>query len=164
MSSNRPVICSHTNVGAIADNPRCISDRVMDAIAGTGGVIGLTAVNDFHVRGKKDIHVKHSPRVSVEAYLDQMDYVRKRVGEDHVGIGPDFTYGNNTPFDLIYQSAAITPEIISEGPWLYVKGFENITELPNVTRGLIKRGWSTRQIRKVLGENWLRVYEQVWGA
>jgi len=45
-----------------------------------------------------------------------------------------------------------------------VKGFEDIDELPNVTRGLIERGWSTGEIHKVLGENWLRVYEQVWGV
>jgi membrane dipeptidase len=55
-------------------------------------------------------------------------------------------------------------EIYSEQPWFYVKGYESISELPNVTRGLIERGWSTAEIRKVLGENWLRVYEKVWGA
>ena len=44
ISDGVPVICSHTNIAAIADNYRCISDRVIDAIAGTGGVIGITAV------------------------------------------------------------------------------------------------------------------------
>jgi membrane dipeptidase len=61
ITSGLPVVCSHTNVAAIADNPRCISDRLIDAIAGTGGVIGLTAVNDFHVRSRRDADVKSSP-------------------------------------------------------------------------------------------------------
>ena len=47
---------------------------------------------------------------------------------------------------------------------MHVKGFEDISELPNVTRGLIERGWSIADIRKVLGENWMRVYKEVWGA
>lgn len=46
----------------------------------------------------------------------------------------------------------------------FLEGLESVAKLPNVTRGLIERGWSTAEIRKVLGENWLRVYEQVWGA
>ncbi len=56
------------------------------------------------------------------------------------------------------------PEAYSEQPWFYVRGFEDISELPNVTGGLIERGWSNAEIWKLLGENWLRVYEQVWGA
>ncbi len=160
MSSGIPMICSHTNIAAIADNPRSTSDRVIEAIAKTGGVIGLTAVNDYHVRGKKDVNVPHSPWVTVEEHLDQYDYLRKLAGFDHIGLGPDFIdregIGN--------QSAAIDRRIISDGSWLYVKGFEKIRELPNVTRGLIKRGWSTHEIRKVLAENWLRVHKKVWGS
>ena len=55
-------------------------------------------------------------------------------------------------------------EMNSDGPLKYVTGFEKISELPNVTRGLVERGWSTGEIRKVLGESWLRVYERVWGS
>ena len=164
MSSGRPVICSHTNIAAIADNPRCTGDRLIEAIAGTGGVIGLTAVNDFHIRGKKARGIPLSPRVTLDAHLDQFDYLRKLVGIDHIGIGPDFVEGWTIDYDFVNQSAAINREIISDGPWRYVEGFETISELPNVTRGLIRRGWSTGEIRKVLGENWLRVYKQVWGS
>jgi membrane dipeptidase len=163
MSSGVPVICTHTNVGAIADNPRCVSDRVIEGIAKTGGVIGITAVNDFMIRSRKDKDIPHSPRVDVEKYIDQFDYIRKLVGVDHVGIGPDFVEGRGVPYDLVNREI-IPREMISDGTWMYAKGFENISELPNVTRALIKRGWSTGEIRKVLGENWLRVYEKVWGA
>ncbi|MCI0389202.1 MAG: membrane dipeptidase [Acidobacteria bacterium] len=163
ISTGVPVICSHTNIAAIADNPRCISDRLIEAIAKTGGVIGITAVNDFHIRTRKDANVPHSPRVTVEKYIDQLDYIRKLVGVDHAGLGPDFVEGRTINYDAVNRHV-IPREMVSDGRWLYVKGFENIAELPNVTRGLIQRGWSTEEIRKVMGENWLRVYQKVWGA
>ena len=163
ISSGHPVICSHSNVAAIADNPRCISNRLIEAIAKTGGVVGISAVNDFMVRAKKDANVPRSPRVTVEAFLDQLEYVRNLVGADHVGIGPDFVQDRQIPYGEVNR-AIITPEMISDGEWLYAKGFEKISELPNVTAGLIRRGWPTSDVRKVLGENWLRVYEKVWEA
>lgn len=164
MSQGRPVICSHANIAAIADNPRNLSDRLIDAIAATGGVIGLSAVNDFHVRERKDMHTPHSPRVGVSAYVDQMEYLKRRVGVDHIGIGPDFTEGLNPDYDTLHQSLAINGEIISEGPWLYVEGFENIARLGNVTAEMRRRGWKGDEIDKVLGMNWLRVYRRAWGA
>jgi membrane dipeptidase len=164
MSTGRPVICSHTNVASIADNPRNISDRLIDAIAGTGGVIGLTAVNDFHVRRAADKNVAHSPRVGVAAFVDQMEYLKKRVGVEHIGLGPDFVEGRILDFDTINQSLAINREIVSDGQWFYLQDFDDISKLPNVTRELIRRGWSTGDIHKVLGENWLRVYRAAWGA
>jgi membrane dipeptidase len=86
------------------------------------------------------------------------------VGVDHVGIGPDFIEGREIDYEVVTRSNTFPREVKSDGPWILVKGFENITELPNVIRGLIKRGWSAGEIRKVLGENWLRVYKQVWGV
>lgn len=163
VSAGRPVICSHTNIASIADNPRNVSDRLIDAIAATGGVIGVAAVNDFHVRGREQMHVAHSPRVGVAELVDQVEYVKDRVGIDHVGLGPDFVEGREVPYDRVNQSLAINREIISDGEWLYVEGFEKISQLPNVTAEMIDRGWSADDIRKVLGENWLRVYERAWG-
>ena len=46
----------------------------------------------------------------------------------------------------------------------HVRGFESMSELPDFVKGLIQRGWPTGDIRKVLGGNWLRVYENAWGA
>jgi membrane dipeptidase len=162
ISAGVPVICTHTNVRALTDNPRCMGDRLMEAIANTGGVIGMTAFNDFHARTRHDAHVPRTPQVGLEKHLDQYDYVRKLVGVDHVALGVDNVEGRIGGIAL--NRAVLPPEAYSEQPWFYVKGFESISELPNVTRGLIERGWSTAEIRKVLGENWLRVYRQVWGA
>ena len=159
ISAGVPVICSHTNVAALTDNPRCMSDRLIEAIAKTGGVIGITAFNDFHARTRKDVHIARTPQVGLEKHLDQYDYIRKLVGVEHIGLGVDNVEGRS--LDSLRQH----PEMYSwKQPPLYVKGFETIAELPNVTRGLIHRGWSNGEIQKVLGENWLRVYEKVWGA
>lgn len=164
MSPGMPVICSHTNVKAINDNHRCISDRLMEAIAKTGGVIGLTAINDFHVRNKSNSNIPITPPTTLDKHLDQYDYARKLIGADYIGIAPDFVEGSLPITDETMNTEVWPLEWNSRGPILYIKGFENITELPHVVRGLIERGWSTGEIRKVLGENWLRVYQQVWGA
>jgi membrane dipeptidase len=166
ISAGIPVICTHTNLRSLNDNPRCSTDRMLEAIAGTGGVIGLSAFNDFHARKASDLRVPRTPQVGLDRHLDQYDYLKRLVGVDHIGIGPDFIHGNNSSGRVSDdESLVMAPEAYSpETPWFYVKGFENIAELPNLTQGLLQRGWSSADVRKVLGENWLRVYERVWGS
>lgn len=161
ISQGVPVICSHTNVAAIADNARCMSDRVIDAIAETGGVIGLTAVNDFHVRGQGNTGA--TPHVGIEEHVDQYDYIRQRVGVDHVGLGTDFVDGMAIPYGGGINRDIIPADMVSE-PWRFVRGFESIAELPNLIDGLRRRGWTDEEVRKAMGANWLRVYQQVWGG
>lgn len=166
ISSGVPVICSHTNVRALNDNPRCTTDAMFEAIARTGGVVGVTAFSDFHVRKASDAKLVRSPQASLDRHLDQYDYLKRLIGVDHIGLGPDFLEGRNndvgplTPADVILMAAeAYTQEL----PWDYVKGFGNIGELPNVVAGLTQRGWTDEELRKLTGDNWLRVYEAVWG-
>jgi membrane dipeptidase len=163
LSAGVPVICSHTNVAAIADNPRCISDRLMDAIAATGGVIGITAISEFIKRGRRDAGLARTPQATLDEYLDQLDYVRKRLGPDHVGLGPDFVEGHPPATESGRNLHLFPREMTGDWPWTYVRGFESISELPNVTRGLLARGWPVADVHKVLGGNWMRVYEKVWG-
>jgi len=169
MSSGVPVVCTHTNCRGLVDNPRNTSDRLMEAIAETGGVIGVTAFNDFHARTSADRDVFRTPQVELEKHLDHYDYLKKLVGVDHIGLAPDFMMGSTGewPNDRLNPNGSVSsraPEAYSRGTDLYVKGFENITELPNIPRGLAQRGWSPEEIHKVMGGNWLRVYRQVWGA
>lgn len=161
ISDGVPVICSHTNIAAIADNYRCISDRVIDAIAATGGVIGITAVNDFHVRERGN--TGPTPHVGIEEHVDQYDYIKNRVGVDHVGLGTDFVDGMAIPYGGGINADIITEDMVSE-PWRFVRGFESIAELPNLIDGLRRRGWTDEEVRKAMGANWLRVYQQVWGG
>lgn len=164
ISSGVPVICSHTNARTLNDNPRNISDKLIEAIAKTGGVIGLTAFSDFHVRSRKDEKVQRTPQAGLDKHLDQYDYLKKLVGVDHIGLGPDFMTGR-VDLDAIGLDRERWPaDVYSDWPWYMVKDFETIVELPKVTQGLLNRGWTPAELHKVLGENWLRVYEQVWGA
>ncbi|MEO8450474.1 MAG: membrane dipeptidase [Gemmatimonadota bacterium] len=163
ISRGVPVICSHTNMRGLIDNPRNITDRLAEAIAGTGGVIGLTAINDFNARNRRDANIKATPQVGIAALLNQYDYVKKLVGAEHVGMGNDFVEGRSTRIDPTLPQ--FTPEMASDqSPINYVKGFEKITELPTLVSGLKERGWTDQEISLAMGGNWLRVYEKVFGG
>lgn len=162
ISRGVPVVCTHTNVRALNDNPRCMTDKLIEAIAATGGMIGITAFSDFMARNRTNNTAPRTPQVGLDKYLDQFDYVKKLVGVDHVGVAADNVEGMRAPPEKVAQD--MPPEAYSEQPWFYAKGFETIAEYPNVTKGLLDRGWPVEDVRKVLGENWLRVYQRVWGA
>jgi len=163
-SDGVPVICSHANARALMDNPRNIPDSLIEAIAKTGGLVGLTSVSDFHTRSRNDADVPRSPQATLDQLLDHFDHMKKLVGADHLGIAPDFMTGRKD-LDAMGMLRHLWPEdVYSEQPWNMVKDFETIIELPKVTQGLLDRGWSEPDVRKVLGENWMRVFEQVWGA
>jgi len=77
------------------------------------------------------------PHVSWERIVDHIDHAVKLVGADHVGLGSDF-------------DGASMPE-----------GMEDCSKLPKITEALLRKGYSDRDIRNILGENTLRVMEQV---
>lgn len=167
MAAGVPLVCSHANVAALVDNPRNVSDRVIEGIASTGGVVGITAISDFNARSAADAHIASTPQVGVEVMLDHIDHVRRLVGVEHVALGPDFTsLRPPSPQGMQPASSFILPaEMASvQNPIRYVKGFEDIRELPNLVSGLRARGWTDADLRALLQENWLRVYERVWGA
>jgi membrane dipeptidase len=166
MSSSVPVVCSHTNFAALNPNRRCISNRLAEAIARTGGLIGLTAVSDFLVRNATvaRTHGPTSPQAKLDVLLDQFDHGRRLVGAEHLAIGPDFRWGQGTaPVDPT-DTVTFTPDELSAGPLRDVLGFEHIGELPNLVAGLEKRGWRQAELDNVLGANWLRVWHRVWGG
>lgn len=77
---------------------------------------------------------------NVEGVADHVDYIKNLVGIDHVGLGTDY--------DGVH---GYTPE-----------GLEDVSQLKNLTKELIKRGYANKEIRKFLGENYLRVFKKVW--
>ncbi|MGQ0571015.1 MAG: membrane dipeptidase [Armatimonadota bacterium] len=91
---------------------------------------------------------------------DHMDYIVQLAGPDHVGIGTDvFESYTKVSWEAqtkrMYRSQWVYETMLSDG-------FTRITDLPNVTRGLVARGYSDADIFKILGGNWLRVFRQVW--
>ena len=79
-------------------------------------------------------------QADVETVLDHIDYITRLVGMDYVGIGTDFDGIDHVPI-----------------------GLGDVSKLPNITQGLIKRGYSVEDIGKILGENFLRVFKKVIG-
>lgn len=79
MAAGVPLVCSHANVAALVDNPRNVSDRLIEGIASTGGVVGITAINDFNARSAADAGVASTPQVGVEVMLDHIDYVESHI-------------------------------------------------------------------------------------
>lgn len=156
--STQPVVASHTGAEAIYPHMRCKSDEELRAIAETGGVIGVFAMPWF-IHSNPDATTFHH-------VLDHIDYVVGRVGVDHVGIGTDWPMSDVT-WSLIYFKEHIAPRLGFEkgsGPSTEtVLGFERYSRFNNFTRGLVARGYSDADIQKIIGGNWLRVFEAVCG-
>ncbi len=164
LSAGVPVIASHTDFAALNPNIRCISDRLAERIARSGGVIGLTAVSDFIMRNAAAAarDGATSPLAPLGVLLDHYDYGRRLVGADHLALGPDFLWGQAPVAVDPADAATFTPDSLSAGPVRTVAGFEDISKLPALIAGLRTRGWTQGELDLVLGENWLRVYP-VWG-
>ncbi|NQX63931.1 dipeptidase [Paenibacillus qinlingensis] len=156
--STAPVIASHTGVEAIYNHKRCKSDEEFQAIAATGGVIGVFAMPWFVHSDPNDTTIEH--------VLDHMDYLVRLVGVDHVGIGTDWPM-SDVAWSLVYFKEHIAPRIgfaKGDGPSTEtVKGLEKYSYFINFTRGLVARGYSDEDVRKMMGGNWLRVFEAVCG-
>lgn len=153
--SKAPVIISHTNVRALCENPRNVSDRVIRAIARKGGVIGLTSFAYFLSKTRKP---------TVSDFLAHIDYITQLVGPDYVGLGLDIIEGWNQqerlgPLDRTLFKAEAYPPL----PWTYAKGLSSAVDVPNITEGLLDRGYSEEDIRHIMGQNFLRVLHSIWG-
>ena len=145
--AKRPLVCSHTNIRALRNTPRSTTDELIQAIAKTGGVVGITAFRFFLA--------PPGERATVSEFVDHID---------HVGLGFDFIYTRERTGPM---SSTITfpPEAYPqtyEG-WTYVDGLSNHSGAPLVTATLIERGYRPGDIAKIMGRNWLRVWKDVWG-
>lgn len=157
-----PVICTHTNCRALRNNPRCMTDDFMRAIAAMGGVIGITCYGYF---------VTDKPTATLDLFLDHIDHAVRTAGADHVGIALDqIVYSPpppGTPDEEVQDDPYVTPTPRaypkSSDQW-YTKGLETVGETPKITGGLMRRRYGPTDIGKIMGEDWLRGYEQVWGG
>lgn len=160
--SRAPVILSHSNVASVHASPRNVSNELLDAIAKSGGVIGTVGFPGM---------VSSSARPSLEQFIAHIDAIVQRVGIDHVGLGLDYYAGQH---GVASDEAAIRGynAAVRSGVWTtaypppphyYPAGIETPRSLPNLTRGLLDRGYAETDVRKVLGENWVRVMRAVWG-
>ena len=170
--SRAPVIASHSSCRAVADHIRNLNDDQLRALAKNGGVVMINfypayideeasretkAYFDKWKSTFEAMKAKHGkdhtalgrarrvhfaahpvPQTSLDVLLDHFDHALRVAGADHVGIGADWDGVPSMPRDL-----------------------EDVSQLPRLTAGLLARGHSEETVRKVLGENLLRVMGQV---
>jgi len=173
--SKAPMIASHSSCRAICDAPRNMTDEMMKALAAKGGVVQINYHVGFLSQEFRDAEkadpkinaaIEHEvtkrcgdneacqllegdkltreaveqgklPRIGYEKIIEHIDHAVKVAGADHVGLGSDFD-GANMPY-----------------------GMEDATKLPLITEALLKKGYSESDVRKILGENTLRVMSEV---
>jgi membrane dipeptidase len=166
-TSQAPVIASHSSARALTDAPRNMTDDMLRAVAKKGGVVmvnfGKGFVNTKYARPGPETQAKMDEirnqysgdqatmraklrelqgppaRVPLDMLIDHFVHIAKVAGVDHVGIGSDFDgVGGQLP-----------------------EGMEDVSKLPAITYELLKRGFSDADVKKVLGENFLRTMAEV---
>ncbi|WP_134698679.1 dipeptidase [Ammoniphilus sp. YIM 78166] len=144
--AKKPVIASHSNCRTLAPSMRNLTDDQIKAIASTGGVIGMNAVNYFV--SEKD------EESNIEGLINHVDHIAKLVGVEHIGLGFDFM----EPF-MKYVSPHSSLTTMPRKIFDVVKGHSSV---PDFTRCLRKRGYKEEAIEQILGKNFMRVYKEVW--
>jgi membrane dipeptidase len=150
-ASAHPIIASHSNARALCPHPRNLPDELARALAARGGVIGLHMLAQF---------VAGSTRATLDQFLDHIDHFARLVGPAHVGLGPDCM--EQWPVELYRQLWAGTE--MSALEFAYPPEFDSLAKCLNVTRGLVARGYGDDDVRGIMGDNVLRVFERVLGA
>ena len=154
--SKKPVLITHSNVRALNPNhPRCKTDEAIKKMAKNGSVIGITNVRNF---------VKATEPTTIEHLLDQFDYVRDLVGSEHLGIGSDIDlHGyDDTPAKWYKELKAGYKGSYAFREKIDIEGVDHPKRMFDLTDGLIRRGYSDREIRGILGNNFKRVLSKIW--
>ncbi len=150
-----PVVFSHANPRAIRDDRRNLTEAQIEACARTGGVVCVTGVGRFLA----------DPEARTPAILDCIEHLVARIGAEHVGISLDYEYPGGGLRDL--------PEDVDRAHWWppeegYRGGISGIRlatpeQLPEITEGLLARGYGEAEIRRILGGNMLDLVRRIRG-
>jgi membrane dipeptidase len=158
--SSRPVLITHAGARGVWETGRMKPDEVLRAVAGTGGVIGMSAA--------PHTTLSHAhPRHSIESVMDHFRYCVDLVGIEHVAFGPDTLYGDHVGLHRVF--AHLLSLAAMRGPAFepveYVDGLENPTEnFANICDWLVGNGFSDADIEAVLGGNICRALQAAWIA
>ena len=151
-ASETPITFSHDGSYTLASDSlqsrRLRKDEELLACAKKGGVIGITAVPN---------RLSNDPEQSIECVLDHYDYMVKLVGVDHVAIGTDASIGDMVDISRVMLGRTGTP------PAPYLNGLESPADGKNILRGLIGRGYSDEDVRKIAGSNVLSFFRRIMG-
>lgn len=166
-----PVAFTHVGVRELCNAiGRCKTDEQIKAVADSGGVIGFIA--GYPPLVKRDPETYEVLESTIHDVLDGIEYLVDLVGVDHVGIGTDMNDKGRDDKTLPATSSLrhhreAFPEVFGRGSTEEygppIAGLERHTEMGNLTRGLVSRGFSHEDIRKILGENFCDLFARVWG-
>ena len=161
--SEVPPTVSHSGCRALTDLPRNTRDEEMRALAHKGGVFGVYLMPFLRI-GAQPLR---------EDLLRHLDHARNVCGEDHVGIGTD-----NPLFGYEITEAALRQQreffesrtklgLVAPGEspdyLMLVDGYNDVDRFDRIATDLKQRGWTAAQIDKLLGDNFARVFAEVWG-
>jgi membrane dipeptidase len=137
-ASARPVLATHSNCRALVPrHPRCKPDYVIRRLAARGGVIGVTSIRRF---------VSNDEPTTIDHVLDHFDYIARLVGVEHAGIGSDNSLDGR-----------------DRGRYrMDIRGLDHPLRIYNLTEGLVRRGYTDRTIRLILGGNFRRALDAIW--
>jgi membrane dipeptidase len=134
-------------------NRRNLPDELIRAIAAGGGVIGVNGFPSF---------VAATARPTLDQLIDHIVHIDSLVGPGHVGLGLDYWEGTRADYDAFVAAGTWDPANYGPPPHPYPAGMERPSGLPALTARLLDRGYDEPGVRGILGENWLRVYGEVW--
>lgn len=155
LESKKPVTYSHCLPSGLKEHPRNKSDAELKFIADHGGFVGVTMFAPFLAKGIDS---------TIDDYAEAIEYVMNIVGEDAIGIGTDFTQGHGQDFfEWLTHDKGYARRLTNFGKIVNPLGIRTVGEFPNLTETLLKRGMPERVVRKVMGENWVRILGEVWG-
>ena len=143
--ATRTVVASHSSCRSLCDHHRNLSDEHLRGIAATGGVIGINMLPFFI----------DAAQPTVDRVVDHLEHVAEVAGVEHVGLGPDFI---KQYVDEVYASRERYAPLGGFDLKRAVPGLEGTRDLPKLTARMVDRGWAEADVRKALGENWLRVF------
>ena len=144
--SRAPVVFTHSNARAVHDHPANLTGEQIDACAGRGGVIALSAFPAL---------VSGSSQPTLDDFLAHLDHLLDRVGPDHVGLGLDFD-------DRARKRYAHDP--LPDPPYTFPQGLSDPADLDNVREALEDRGLTSSERERLLGGNLARVLSEAWGG
>lgn len=147
--ARRPVIASHSGARTIFDHHRNLYDEQIKGIAASGGVVGLVFFPGFIDPEKP----------TVDRIVDHIVHISEVAGTEHVGIGPDFIG------EYVASRYPNEPRLKIEGldTRAQIEGLFTSRDLPALTHAMADRGFTEEDTRRVLGENFLRVFRAVMG-
>jgi len=143
--TERPVVVSHSNAKKICNSFRNLTDDQLKALADRGGVVGLNCLG-FLIDDSFE-------NQTVNRLLDHLDYIVELIGIDHVGFGPDYI---NYMMDLVMEN--LNGSNLFPGDLQYAIEADSVSFMQKIVKGLVIRGYKKEDIRKIMAQNFVRVY------